>query len=450
MRTKIFFAFIIVIFSALLSNFIFEYLIIRDFDSYTESVKEDQFNWVLASVEGNYSDSGWDKEVLAESIHWGMMLGLDMKVLDASGREVLTSHEAMASLSDTMKKRMEGLSHVHMGEGGFEEHSVVIKGERIGTVLARPFQKELLKEKETAFKKRTQYFLYISFLIAGIGSVLIAFLLSRYLSRPITELKVAADRIAGGDFAVRMFPRSMDEVGVLSESFNEMAESLKREEELRKHLMANVAHELRTPLTIMKTQIEAIADGVVDTEKGLENIRNENERLIRLVKGIEDITAAEASFFGEMEEIEINLKKFLSALIDEMLPAFGERGLEIRLINSDDIRIVSDVGKLEKIIRNIISNALKFTEKGGVWVDYGISENDFFVEIRDSGRGIPEEELPLIFDRYYRLERTKSGGLGLGLAIVKELITVLGGRIEVKSVMGAGTTFKMFIPSKPA
>lgn len=450
MRTKIFVAFIIVIFSALLSNFIFEYLIIKDFDGYTKSVKEDQYRWVMASIEGNYSDSGWDKDMLSESIHWGMMLGLDIKVLDAGGEEILASHEAMSSLSDAMKQRMEELFHVHKTEGGYKENAVMVKGRKVGTVLVRPFQKELLREKETAFKKRAQYFLYMSLLIVGIGLILMASLFSRYLSRPITDLKAAAEKIARGDFEVRINPRSMDEVGMLSESFNRMAGSLKKEEELRKHLMSNVAHELRTPLTIMKTQIEAVTDGVVSTEEGIENIRKENERLIRLVEGIEDITAAEASFLGKVEETPINLKEFLSGLIREMHPAFKEKGLKIELIEKNDLFVVSDVGKLEKIVRNIISNALKFTENGGVWIDYGVAEKEFFIDIRDSGKGIPEDILPLIFNRYYRLEKTGRGGLGLGLAIVKELITVLGGRIEVSSAIGSGTTFRVLIPLKQA
>src|SRR4030067_1144916 len=144
MRTKIFLAFIAIIFSALLSNFIFEYLIIKDFESYTESVKEDQYRWVMASIEGNYSESGWDKDMLSESIHWGMMLGLDIKVIDAGGKEI-----------------------------------------------------------ETAFKKRVQFFLYMSLLIVGVGLILMASLFSRSLSRPITDLKTAAERNARGEFDVR-------------------------------------------------------------------------------------------------------------------------------------------------------------------------------------------------------------------------------------------------------
>lgn len=176
---------------------------------------------------------------------------------------------------------------------------------------------------------------------------------------------------------MRIDSHSTDEVGMLSESFNSMAGSLKKEEELRKHLMSNVAHELRTPLAIMKTQIEAVTDRVVSTEEGIENIRSENERLIRLVEGIEDITAAEASFWGTVEETSINLKEFLSGLTREMHPAFKEKGVKIELTENNDLFVVSDVEKLEKVVRNIISNALKFTETGGVWIYYGLQKKSF-------------------------------------------------------------------------
>lgn len=448
MKTKIFIAFIIVICSALISNFIFEYLIIRDFDSYRTGVNEDQHNWVMASIDGNYSENGWDLESLSESIHWGMMLGLDIKVLDSMGQEIIASHETMLSLSYNMKKRMEELFHVHNTEGAFKENAVIVNGKKVGTVLVRPFQKEMLREKETAFRKRAEYFLYMSLLITGIGLISMAYLLSRYLSKPVTNLKAAAERIARGDFDVRIDLRSKDEIGMLSESFNSMAGSLKKEEELRKHLMSNVAHELRTPLTIMKTQIEAVTDGVVGTEEGIENIRKENERLIRLVEGIEDITAAEASFFGKTEDTPINLKEFLSGLIREMRPAFKGKGLDIELAEKNGLIVLTDAGKLEKIVSNIISNAIKFTENGKVWIDYGTAGNEFFIDIRDSGKGIPEDKLPLIFNRYYRLEKTGSGGLGLGLAIVKELVTVLEGRVDAISTLGSGTTFRVLVPLK--
>jgi len=462
MKTKIFLAFIAIILAALLSNFIFEWLIIRDFDNYVNGVREDQFYWTLASVEGSYSDGKWNKGSLSESIHWAMMLGLNVKVLDNAGKEIISSHDVMESLPESMKRRMDEHFHVHAheAEGKFTDYPLYAKGKKIGTLLSQPFQKQEIKEKESIFKKRTKNFLYVSLLIAGGGSLLIAFLLSRYLSKPIMDLKKAAEKIAGGDFKARTSAASHDEIGKLSAAFNKMAESLQREEELRKHLFSNVAHELRTPLTILKTQAEAISDGVIEREKGLENIKNEIDRLIRLVKGIEDITIAEASFFTNGEMAEINLREFFMGICDEMLPAFKQKGLDIKILRADGLFISTDIEKLERITRNIISNSLKFTEKGGVSIDYGTEGEMFFIEIRDSGRGMPEGELPLIFDRFYRggnitpsvppLLKGDEGGLGLGLAIVKELVEVMAGRVEVKSMIDKGTTFRVFLPIKSA
>lgn len=455
MKTKIFLAFIVVIFTALLSNFIFERLIIRDFNNYVSSIREDQLYWIMASVEGSKSQGQWDKEALSNSIHWAMMLGLDIKVINIDGYEVITSREVMESLSDTMKHRMRGLFNIYTTVGPYEEYPLYIKGKEIGTLLSRPFQKEQIKERESVFKKRTKNFLYISLLIAGGGLLLIAFLFSQYLSRPITNLKTAAERIARGDFSVKIVTKSQDEVGKLSESFNIMAESLQREEKLRRHLMSNVAHELRTPLTVMKAHVEAMDDGIIkDTNKGLENIKHEINRLVKLIKGIEDITSAEASFFTKGQEIGVNLREFLSGIVIEMLPPFKEKGLYLKMKKGENIFVTVDVEKLEIIIRNIISNSLKFTEKGGAWIDYGIQNNNFFIEVRDSGIGIPEDEIPLIFNRFYRIENLTSpphtlekegeGGLGLGLAIVKELIDVIGGKVNIKSKVGKGTTFRIY------
>jgi signal transduction histidine kinase len=446
MKTKIFLAFIIVILAALLSNFIFQWLIIKDFDNYVNGVKEDQFYWILASVEGSYSDGKWDTKTLSESIHWAMMLGLDIKVLNADGHEVISSVEVMDSLSDTMKHRMKTLFHMHMTKGKYEEYPLYIEGKNIGKLLSRPFEKDVIKEKEAVFRMRSKNFILVSFLIAGGGSLIIALFFSRYLSKPLTDLKTAAESIAKGDFNIKIIPKTGDEIGRLSGSFNIMAESLRKEAELRKHLMSNIAHELRTPLTIAKSNIEAIEDGVIESGKGLENIKGEINRLIRLIKGIEDITTAEASFFAKGEMEEINLKEFISELSEELRPAFKEKRLDITIAKEEDLMVVTDIEKLEKIIRNIASNSLKFTEKGGVWIDYGTEGSDFYIEIKDSGRGIPENEMPHIFDRFYRIEGSRTAGLGLGLAIVKELINVMGGRIEVQSKVNEGTTFRIYLP----
>ena len=445
MRTKLFLAFVMIIFATLVSTIVFARLILKDFDSYVQGVKEDQIYWILASVEGGYKDGKWDEQILSETVHWAMMMGLDINILDMQHRQIIHSHHVMESLAPGMKHRMEELFRLDMTTGRkYDEFPIVSNGTRIGTLLARSFQKKALAEKEAIFEGRVRHFLYIYLIIAGTSCLFISLMFTQYLSKPVRLLKDACEKIAAGDFTVRIEAESSDEVGSLAKTFNKVAASLQKEETLRKRLMSNIAHELRTPLTIMKTHVEAMADGIVtDTSKGLETITNEIERLITLVKGIEDITAAEASFFTKAEEVEIDLKEFLSGIAGDLRPLFQSRGLFINITEKSTLVVSADVEKLERIVRNILSNALKFTEKGGVSIDYGGHNSSFFIEVSDTGRGIQENDLPHIFDRFYRTGEPGVEGLGLGLAIAKELVEVMEGEIMVKSSIGKGTSFRI-------
>jgi len=468
MRTKLFRSFLIIILTALLSNFIFQWLIVKDFDRYVDSVKEDQFRWIVASVESAYLNGEWDQPALSDSLHWAMMLGIEAKIVDTQGREIFDSEKAMASLSETMKHDMADLFYLEAGEGTYADYPLALENKRIGTFFFRPFAKKEIREKEKTFKRKTKYFLYISFLIAGISASLLALLLSQYLSKPLSNLKKAAEKIAGRDFGTRiplapdqgakptlpkalMGSQHLDEIGSLAESFNFMAESLQKEETLRKNLLSSVSHELRTPLTIMKAHIEALEDGVLDDpEIAFKTIRSETEKLIQLIQGIEDLTVAEGCFLKRNESIVVNLKEFFSDFIEDMLPLMKEKALTLEMTQRRDVVVTTDAEKLEKIVRNLLSNSIKFTREGGIKIDYGRQGETFFVEIKDTGKGISEDHLPFIFNRFYRAEKSETTGLGLGLAIVKELVDALNGRIEVQSKVEEGTVFRVYLPLNPS
>lgn len=459
MRTKLFLAFLLVIFIALISNLIFEWLIMKDFDEYIKGRDEDHLYWVMASIEGSYQNGRWNMISLSEAVHWGMMLGFDIEVRDRDGREVTDSHKVMAALPPPMKRRMESIIPIYKAEGEFEKYPLYIEGREVGTLYIRALKREgPIRMKEAIFKERGKNFLIISFLIAGLGAIAIAVFLSLYLSRPIKRLKSAAEKVARGDFGARVvqhnikgFLGAKDEIAMLSDSFNYMAEALEKEESLRRHLTSNIAHELRTPLAIMKAQVEAITDGVItDISGGLENLRGEIEKLTRLVEGIEDLTKAEASFFSRGENRTINLRDLLKGIEYAMGPMFQAKGLGFSLTDRGEINVVTDADKLDRIIKNILSNALKFTESGGVVVDYGRHDGGFYVEIRDTGMGIAEDEIPQIFTKFYRGRDASDNGIGIGLAIVKELVSIMGGTIEVSSVVGEGSTFKVWLPARPA
>lgn len=450
MRTKLFLAFLLVIFIALISNLIFERLIMRDFDAYIKGVEDDHLHWVRASVEGSHQNGKWNLNALSESAHWAMMLGFDLRVEDQAGRELMSSQVVMASLPEAMKKSMESVVHLHHSRGEFTRQPLQSGNMEIGALFVRQIERvDIIKAREDMFTRRVRDFLIISFLIAGTGAVVMALFLSRYLSRPLRQLKSAAEKVAKGDFGVRLELPARDEIGKLAESFNYMAEALQKEDLLRKRLTSNIAHELRTPLAVMRAQAEALADGVItDKSAGLENISGEIERLTRLVEGIEDISKAEASFFSEAEYREINLKEFLKGLEHALKPVFNKKGLTFSVMDRGEICVSTDADKLDRIMKNVVANALKFTENGGTEIDYGIENKGFFVEVRDSGVAIPEDEIQNIFKRFYRGTNAHVEGIGIGLAIVKELVDLMGGKIEVKSRVGEGTRFKVWLPVK--
>lgn len=455
MRTKLFLSFIFIIALALLSNIIFEKLIINDFKEYVESTKEDRKYWLLATVEGSYREDHWDMPLLEEAIHWGIMLGFETYITTPDERVLIRSSDVLGKLPPSMLRRMSALFDLPRGEGEFSWYPLYAGGKEIGTLHIRSLKRlGYIPEKELIFLKRGKQFLLISFMIAGVGALFLSILFTIFLSAPLRRLTVAAEKVAGGNLAWelppstggvfnKIFPSLKDEIQKLTETFNYMVEALRREDALRKHLTSNIAHELRTPLTIIKGTIEAIEDGVVkDREKALQNISTEIERIISLVEGIEDITRAEASFFKKKESEALNLKEFIVSVAEGMRHLFDEKGLYLRL-HGEDMSVITDPEKLHIIVKNILTNAYKYTHSGGVEIRWGRGEvtNNFFIEITDTGRGISEEEISRIFDRFYKGEHSR--GRGLGLSIVKELTEILGGRIGVNSTPGKGTTFRL-------
>ncbi len=446
MRTKLFFAFLAVIVVALVSNIIFERFISDDFDDYVSGTKEDNLYWILATVEGSYTEGRWDKAALHDAVHWATMLGFDVKITDDKGKELITSKGVVLMLSQSMRRRMEGIVDINAARGDYEHYPLYVEGREIGTIYARQLGRVgNVSEKETMFRKRAREFLLMSFAMAGGGAVFMAVIFSLFLSRPVNRMKKAVESFAKGDFSVRVRAGGKDELGRLGESFNFMAEALQREEALRKHLTSNIAHELRTPLAIMKANVEAMIDGVVESrEQGLETLRLEVEKLIGLVEGIEDMTKAEAGFFSGRNVTEIDLGKFLSNIAEKLMPLAAEKGLAMDVVPGNALRAVTDPEKLEKIVQNVITNAIRNTWHGGMTIEYGNDGEMFFVEVRDTGSGIPQDKIEMIFKRFYRGEDSK--GIGLGLAIVKELVDVMGGRIDLRSGVGEGTVFRIWLP----
>lgn len=448
MKNKLFIAFSGIIFLGLLSNMVFALLIYRDFNAYSMSLREDQLGWVKASIETSWSHGQWNRQALVDALHWGLMLGFYIKVYDKKGNLILNSEDVLRILHPEMKRRMEetiDLKKSHALERSFEifapEHH---KEERpkepsIGKILVESLTPwGIAKEKEEAFKKKLLFFLVSSIIFVTGSSLLIAYLLSYLISRPFMKLKDATERLRKGDLYVRIETSGRDEISLLAQSFNRLTEDLRREDELRRHLSSQLTHELRTPLTVLKANIEALKDGMMETEKAIENMEPEIERLKRLVEGMEEIVKAEASLFTRITPEKLDISQFLKKVIEPFEPEFRKKGLYLE-IKAEPLLIRTDPEKLSIILRNLLSNSLRYTDRGGLTISAQKDKEGLILTLTDTGKGIEPSRLPYIFKRFYRDETSE--GLGIGLSIVEGLIRLLDGSIEVKSEQGKGTAF---------
>ena len=278
-------------------------------------------------------------------------------------------------------------------------------------------------------------------LVVGLGGMGL-----RRLVVPLDDLLKAADRVGQGDYSVRVQEKGQREVRTLARAFNTMAARLDQLDARRRDLLADVTHELRTPLTVVQGNLEGILDGVYPAdEANLRALLEETELLSRLVEDLRTLTLAESG--------ELQLKKEptdLALLIHETAAAFQTQadaaGVTLTVETAADLPWLDlDPGRIRQVLTNLLTNSLRYTPSGGtVSVRYRQADGRAELDVQDSGPGIPADELPHVFERFYK--STDSGGMGLGLAIAKHLIEAHGGTIRVKSTLGQGTIIRIAFP----
>lgn len=272
----------------------------------------------------------------------------------------------------------------------------------------------------------------------------------RGMVNPLARVMAAADEVAEGDFSVRVPEKGSGEFGRLARSFNRMVAELERADQQRRNLTADVAHELRTPIHIIQGNLEGIADGVYQpTDEQIESLLNETRQLSRLVEDLRTLSLAEAGQL-RLERDELDASELLSDTATSFSGQAEAAGVDIQLEidqESGSLTIIGDAGRLDQVVSNLVANALGHTQPGGVielraWAD----RESVFIQVSDNGHGIPAEDLPFIFDRFWRGESSRESSSGLGLAIARQLVQAHGGSISVESELNEGTTFTIDLP----
>ena len=286
--------------------------------------------------------------------------------------------------------------------------------------------------------------------VAGLASVVLAMVLARMLARPLDEIGRAARRVAAGEYGARVPREGPEELTSLADSFNQMAASLERQEQMRRDFIANAAHELRTPLTNLQGYLEALRDGVIPADRSAyESLLDEADRLVRLSRSLDALAEGDSST-APPEVVELDLAMAIRTAVELAQPTLDRAGLRLVVDLPERLPARANPDHLAQVLANLISNAARYTPRGGtVTVRAERRPSDLLVSIANTGEGIPPADLERVFERFYRVEKSRDrarGGAGIGLAIVKQLVEASGGQVGAESANGL-TRFWFSLPA---
>ncbi len=400
---------------------------------------------VTAALAAAYAASGgWTGAELSGAFAVAAAARADLVILDISGAPVANrpenEHDMMSAMRDLMA---EGPAP----PGPPRSATVVVAGQPVGTARLR-FPAAGLDRPQRQVAAALARTVLAGAAVAALVALIVGLAVSRRLSRPVLALTDAARRLEGGERRVRTgMAAAAGEVGELATAFDQMSGALDRHEELRRSLVADVAHELRTPLTILRAASEELVDGLVGPSPDrLASLHDEVLRLAAVVEDLETLASAEAAGL-RLERRHVALEAVVADATESLRTRFHDAGLHIVTFMTP-VTVDGDPARLRQMTVNLLTNALKYTPSGGsVTVGVSAAPDRARLEVTDTGPGVPAEEVPKLFERFWRGRGSQGkAGSGIGLAIVAELARIHGGRVEVDSAPGRGSTFRVLLP----
>lgn len=427
------------------------------FREYVKQNQEQKNKEVITSISQQYQDDGkWNLDMVETIGVSALENGLIIKVKDVNGKVIWDAKVHNNGMCQRIIEHMaQNVSSRYPNtKGTYTEvpYPVNYKLSKVGVMEIGSYGPYYLSDNDLAFINT------LNKLLIGVGifslffSLVLGSIMAKRLTSPISRVISSAQSIAKGFFTDRISEKSTtNEICQLTSTINNLAETLEKQEVLRKKMSADVAHELRTPLATLQSHMEAMIDGIwkPDTDR-LKSCHEEIIRINRMVGDLEKLAKYES------ENLVLNKSKFdVSELIQRIIynfePEFKNKGIGI-FFESENEEIFADKDKFSQVVINLVSNALKYTPNGGtVSVSIKGAEDITEISVKDNGPGIPEEDLPFIFERFYRADKSRNrltGGSGIGLTIVKTITEAHKGRIEVQSKINEGTEFIISIPKE--
>lgn len=427
----------------------------KKFGDYITKNYDKEVSVMLNSIESGYKDNKWDVMSIKKMGDIAISKGIFVEVYDQDKNLVWGAmqsnrsrcHEVMGSI----RNNMNNMHNNWDGDYTVELHELYDGSQKpIGIASVGSYGSLYYMDNDVDFLNEINKIIAILGIVMTIITIMIAILIANKISRPIEIVSNMANEMGKGGYKQKLdYESNISEIDKLISSINELAYKLDEQENLRKRLTTDVAHELRTPLTNIQTHIEAMIDGI--WEPSNERLNSVNDEVIRLTHLVNELKNL-AKFDSEKSKLELS-EVDVAGIIKNTIYNNQASALEKNInITSDieDITTYLDKEKITQVVLNILSNAIRYTnEYGNINIRAYRDNNDIKIHIKDDGIGIPNDKMNYIFERFYRIDESRSkdtGGIGVGLTIVKSIVDLHGGSIYVNSVEGKGSEFVVVIP----
>lgn len=447
---------VIIIIVTLLTVFISKFYFDKKFGDYIMIKNQNTVQNILMELSEQYSDNQWNYKNIEKITYNSLDKGIIVALYDKEDKEIMNieknSKDKCNRIMNFIKSSMEGKYGSTTSQFKPVYYPLIKSGEKIGEVRVKFYGPIFYMQNELVFLD------IVNKIILGIGVLLIlastimGFIISRSITRPINKLMTKAKYISKGEYDKKIeINTDILEINDLINSINNLSQSIKEQENIRKRLTGDISHELKTPLTNIQSHLEAMIDGIWEpTEERLLSVKEEAERLSSLVSDMQKLNKYDESSI-KLKKDNVNISDIICFVIFQFSNLAKSKNIKIEY-EKKNINLYCDKDKITQALVNILSNAIRYSNEGStIFIEEKLKDNKVIISIEDQGIGISEEDLKYVFERFYRADKSRTratGGTGIGLTIVKSIVSSHGGEVKLESKLGEGSKFTIILPKE--
>ena len=447
---------VIIIIVTLLTVAISKFYFDKKFGDYIMIKNQNTVQNILMELSEQYSDNEWNYKNIEKITYNSLDKGIIVALYDKEDKEIMNieknSKDKCNRIMNFIKSSMEGKYGSTTSQFEPVYYPLIKSGEKIGEVRVKFYGPIFYMQNELVFLD------IVNKIILGIGVLLIlastimGFIISRSITRPINKLMTKAKYISKGEYDKKIeINTDILEINDLINSINNLSQSIKEQENIRKRLTGDISHELKTPLTNIQSHLEAMIDGIWEpTEERLLSVKEEAERLSSLVSDMQKLNKYDESSI-KLKKDNVNISDIICFVIFQFSNLAKSKNIKIEY-EKKNINLYCDKDKITQALVNILSNAIRYSNQGStIFIEEKLKDNKVIISIEDQGIGISEEDLKYVFERFYRADKSRTratGGTGIGLTIVKSIVSSHGGEVKLESKLGEGSKFTIILPKE--